>query len=507
MQAVAAELPPRAVETEPAGTDAVGFGKNIDKTYDEVWKTEPGYCLWTMNKFLEMVRDGKEQDTQFQEGESRMKRLAQWIIAREKICEEHGPQYEQNDDMEMVEVPGTRSLKERVLTDGGDKPAKFYGIAAPEKRVCTSWAECKPLVHGVKGVMYRSFATREEAEAFVANPPERKTKPKEPKEPKEPKQPKEPKVSKKKTKAAESGDAAEKPKKKAKTSKPAAEKTPGEGPAEQQAEEQAETQEKTKAPRKRKTKTAASAESTAAVSEVGDSTSKKACPKEKSKAKAKAGGKLHASAKAKAKAKAAAKKAEAKAKASAKKAETKVVAKKADKNVDEKAKALKTVEPAGELSESILAEAEALGLATALKNLAARPEVINLKLPGEALLVTLRASHGLVNKAKSMLLDGSGPSTPPPKSSLQPEASISPEKDENSSSQYLQQVDELAAMLGEKKVQPQASEIQTSKAELGEAAKPDGLTDEQRKRVQENRERALAKKRMLSEQNVCAGGA
>merc|ERR1712139_549380 len=44
---------------------------------------------------------------------------------------------------------------------------KFYGIAAPEKRVCTSWEECKPLVHGVKGVKYRSFPTREEAEAYI----------------------------------------------------------------------------------------------------------------------------------------------------------------------------------------------------------------------------------------------------------------------------------------------------------------------------------------------------
>ncbi|CAE7231699.1 unnamed protein product [Symbiodinium sp. CCMP2456] len=73
--------------------------------------------------------------------------------------------------MQLVEVPGSRSLKERAGIT-----VKFYGVAAPVKRICTSWEECKPHVHGVKGAMYRSFATREEAEAYVNNPPARTVK-------------------------------------------------------------------------------------------------------------------------------------------------------------------------------------------------------------------------------------------------------------------------------------------------------------------------------------------
>merc|ERR1712187_668544 len=85
-----------------------------------------------------------------------------------------GPAYEYDKNGDIVEVATSLTLKERVDAATADKGPKFYGIAAPEKRVCTSWEECKPYVHGVKGVMYRSFPTREEAEEYVQNPPARK---------------------------------------------------------------------------------------------------------------------------------------------------------------------------------------------------------------------------------------------------------------------------------------------------------------------------------------------
>lgn len=47
---------------------------------------------------------------------------------------------------------------------------KFYAVRAGETcGIYTSWAECEPLVHGVKGVKYKSFPTRAEAEAFLEN--------------------------------------------------------------------------------------------------------------------------------------------------------------------------------------------------------------------------------------------------------------------------------------------------------------------------------------------------
>lgn len=46
---------------------------------------------------------------------------------------------------------------------------KFYAIKAPEKsQIVTSWAECESLTHGIKGVLFKSFATKAEAEAWIA---------------------------------------------------------------------------------------------------------------------------------------------------------------------------------------------------------------------------------------------------------------------------------------------------------------------------------------------------
>merc|ERR1711972_41259 len=124
-----------------------------------------------MGKYQELVKIGDELDTPFVEGDTKIKRLALWLMQREKQCEENGPAYEYNANDELIEIPSSRSLRERVEEWRlKEKGSKFYAIAAPEKRVCTSWDECKPFVVGVKGVVYKSFGTREEAEESIENP-------------------------------------------------------------------------------------------------------------------------------------------------------------------------------------------------------------------------------------------------------------------------------------------------------------------------------------------------
>ena len=48
---------------------------------------------------------------------------------------------------------------------------KFYAVAKGIKTgIFTTWPEAERQVRGVAGAMYKSFKTREEAEAFIANP-------------------------------------------------------------------------------------------------------------------------------------------------------------------------------------------------------------------------------------------------------------------------------------------------------------------------------------------------
>jgi len=62
-------------------------------------------------------------------------------------------------------------------------------------------------------------------------------------------------------------------------------------------------------------------------------------------------------------------------------------------------------EPApAQLDEAVLAEAAELGYEGALKNLAARPEVVVSGRSARALLDALQTSKGLVNPAKRALL-------------------------------------------------------------------------------------------------------
>lgn len=45
---------------------------------------------------------------------------------------------------------------------------KFYAIKGPEGgRIVDTWGECEKLTHGVKGVLFKSFSSREEAQAWI----------------------------------------------------------------------------------------------------------------------------------------------------------------------------------------------------------------------------------------------------------------------------------------------------------------------------------------------------
>lgn len=46
---------------------------------------------------------------------------------------------------------------------------KFYAIKSPnESKIVMTWAECEKLTHGVKGVLFKSFGSRAEAEAWIS---------------------------------------------------------------------------------------------------------------------------------------------------------------------------------------------------------------------------------------------------------------------------------------------------------------------------------------------------
>lgn len=46
---------------------------------------------------------------------------------------------------------------------------KFYAIKTPtSSKIVTSWPECEKLTHGVKGVLFKSFFSRDDALAWIA---------------------------------------------------------------------------------------------------------------------------------------------------------------------------------------------------------------------------------------------------------------------------------------------------------------------------------------------------
>ncbi len=51
---------------------------------------------------------------------------------------------------------------------------KFYAIKSPSgQKIVTSWAECERLTHGVKGCLFKAFASRAEAESWISGVSER----------------------------------------------------------------------------------------------------------------------------------------------------------------------------------------------------------------------------------------------------------------------------------------------------------------------------------------------
>ncbi len=51
---------------------------------------------------------------------------------------------------------------------------KYYAVAVGKKTgIYTKWDECKAMVHGFPGAVYKSFKTPEEAEAFLKSAPAR----------------------------------------------------------------------------------------------------------------------------------------------------------------------------------------------------------------------------------------------------------------------------------------------------------------------------------------------
>lgn len=524
------QAPPETAPLAAAtGSDPVAFGKHAEMSYDEAWSKEPGYCVWTMNKLQELIKDETERDTPFAEGDSMIKRFAQWIAEKEKACETNGPAFEYDANMELVEVPGTRTLKERVAAALADRPAKFYGIAFPEKRVCTNWEECKPLVHGVKGVIYRSFATKEEAEDFVENPPQRPEKKKKATksagDQKEPLTKKTKAVPKKKTTSTDDAR---------KDDSPGAVEGSAQGNAESDANEKSSAVEIAASTGKRKStgkrvqkeqtettghvegsaqkrraprpKSAVKEQTTEAVgssasqlADGGRNTEGDADAKEKSTGDSTGSGKSKATTKAKAKAKVKAKaKAKAKTKAKAK-GKPKATAASEEKGASDSSSkptavregvttktpaarraasnAKKPAEPTKPdiepLSEELLLQADALGMTSSLRILASRPEIVSQKFPGHRILGALKEADGLVNKAKSILL-GTGPTTPD--RSQMPEQSsatkVTPAKTEQVDQHHMQHMNELRALLGEASlpVSQDLGEQATKKSNLPDSA-------------------------------------
>lgn len=161
----------------PSSELLVGYGKWSELTYQQVWDQEAEYCLWTINKFQELVKEGDELPLPYVAGDSKMKCLAHWITEVDQKLQGVEPQFECDSDMEVVEVEkpeNQQTLAERCAKlRAAAAAAKFYGVASPEEHagIYTSWDECKPHVVGVKGVRFKSFPSEEEAAEYVKNPP------------------------------------------------------------------------------------------------------------------------------------------------------------------------------------------------------------------------------------------------------------------------------------------------------------------------------------------------
>lgn len=494
-----------ATDVVVPATDLVGYGKHMETTYQDLWDTEPGYCLWTINKFDELVKLGDELTTPYAAGDSKMKRLAYWLAKTEELLEAQGPAMEYNDDMELVPKAGCSatlaSRAAKILAEGSEK---FYAVAYPDACVYTSWNECKPHVVGVKGVIYKSFPSREEAEEYVRNPPARKVAAKKRlresgandtadaggKQSKKKKKAKaadgeedsvgaegSPKkdandTPKKKKKAAKSLDqnkednASPSPKKevndKAKRQKAvkksimkAAAKKALDGPDKVKKEPKVSLAKAQKAkspvtgdgaatPEQGETKPTKSVKAAAKVKDEKEAKVEKAAPKPR------------------------------KSTASSEPSSKKLKEVSKDVQSDATTAARKTDAEGSTISADVLKRAEDLGMISSLRNLAARAEIMSLGLTPQNILDALMKADGLVNKAKNALL-ATDPSTPEKCSSVDA-SRVTPEKQE--------EVKDASKMC--------STDLRVAAKEVSSA--PKELTAMQRARIELNRELALARR-------------
>jgi viroplasmin and RNaseH domain-containing protein len=156
---------------EVSETDFVGFGRHGELTYQALWEEQPGYCLWAIKTFQDAVRVGDEVASDYVEGESKIKRLGQWLIKKNELCEAAGTVCEYDENMELITKPGTKSLSERVAAFQSTSCSKFYAVSYPVSAVYKSWADCKAVVEGAKGAKYKSFSTEAEAHEYASQPP------------------------------------------------------------------------------------------------------------------------------------------------------------------------------------------------------------------------------------------------------------------------------------------------------------------------------------------------
>merc|ERR1712003_181039 len=130
----------------------------------------------------------------------------------------------------------------------------------------------------------------------------------------------------------------------------------------------------------------------------------------------------------------------------------------------------------------VMQQAESLGFAASLRNLAARPEIMSSKLSGAKLLEALKACDGL-NKAKTALLE---PRVSTPSKATFREAASA--EDETPEKEYKTH-DALSGQIKEKGMSSEAELVVIVGDDQKVGDEKPSMTEEQRQRIQENRER------------------
>merc|ERR1712232_311751 len=96
-----------------------------------MWEDAPVYCIWTLQKFNELVKDGQETNDQYVEGESKLKRFAQWLKTKDEQSEAMASVYEYDENGEPIEKPmaTTDKTAKQIFHDVINNPArKTFGF-------------------------------------------------------------------------------------------------------------------------------------------------------------------------------------------------------------------------------------------------------------------------------------------------------------------------------------------------------------------------------------------